>query len=120
MEYLQETGITFNKGEQLTARKLQLMNNKINELVRNVNNMLKGLCDLNVEFNDFNRVFDLYEAVNVVSQTRRMRGMKIRFLANNDTYLEYSYVGDTLNDSDWKNLDNWTMIESTIVDGGEF
>ena len=48
MEYITETGISFNKGEQLTARKLQILNEKINELIRNVNNMLKGLCDINI------------------------------------------------------------------------
>lgn len=120
MEYITETGISFNKGEQLTARKLQILNDKINELVRNVNGMLMGLCDINVELNDFTRIFELPEAISIVSQTRRMKGMKIRFLGKNETYLEYSYTGLTLNDADWKNIENWTMIEDLIVDGGEF
>ena len=120
MEYITETGISFNKGEQLTARKLQTLNDKINELVRVVNNMLMGLCDINVELNDFTRVFELSEAISVVSQTRRVKGMKIRFLGENETYLEYSYTGSTLNDTDWKNIENWTMVEDLLVDGGEF
>lgn len=120
MEYIPETGISFNKGEQLTASKLQTLNDRINELVRNVNNMLKGLCDINVELNDFNRIFSLSEAINVISNTRRVRGMKIRFLAQNNSYSEYSYVGKTLSDIDWKNLDNWTIFEDVVVDGGEF
>lgn len=120
MEYITKTGISFNKGEQLTARKLQIMNDKINELVNNVNNMLMGLCNINIELNDFTRIFDLSEAINIVSQTRRMKGMKIRFLGENEIYLEYSYIGPTLNDVDWENIDNWTMIEDLVVDGGEF
>ena len=120
MEYIQETGITFNKGEQLTARKLQILNDKINELVRNVNNMLEGLCDINVELNDFSRIFTLSEALEVVSKTRRMRGMKIRFLGQNETYQEYSYVGETVEDADWNNVDNWSIFEDVVIDGGEF
>lgn len=120
MEYITETGISFNKGEQLTARKLQTLNDKINELVRNVNGMLMGLCDINVELNDFTRIFDLQEAISVVSQTRRMKGMKIRFLSANGTYLEYSYTGSTLKDADWENTENWTILEDLLVDGGEF
>lgn len=120
MEYLQETGISFNKGEQLTARKLQTLNNKINELVKSVNNMLRGLCDINIEVNDFEHVFDLQEAIEVVSQTRRNMGLKIRFLGQNNSYLEYSYIGPTLNDVDWNNTENWTMLENVIIDGGEF
>ena len=46
--------------------------------------------------------------------------MKIRFLGENETYLEYSYTGPTLNDTDWENIENWTMIEDLLVDGGEF
>ena len=120
MEYLRETGITFNKGEQLTARKLQIMNDKINELVKTANNFLCGLCDINVELNDFDRVFTLPEAIGIVSQTRRMKGMKVRFLASNDCYVEYSYIGSTLEDSDWYNLENWSIFEDPVIDGGEF
>jgi hypothetical protein len=120
MEYLTETGISFNKGEQLTARKLQILNDKINELVKTVNGMLMGLCDINVEINDFTRVFDLSEAIDIVSQTRRMKGMKVRFLGDNNSYLEYSYVGPTVNDTDWENVDNWTMLEDPLIDGGKF
>ena len=120
MEYITETGISFNKGEQLTARKLQTMNDKINELVRNVNHMLMGLCDINIELNDFTRILELPEAISIVSQTRRMKGMKIRFLGENETYLEYSYIGPTLKDKDWENIENWAISEDLLVDGGEF
>lgn len=120
MEYLRETGITFNKGEQLTARKLQIMNEKINELIKNVNNLLKGQCDINVELNDYTRILTLSEAIEIVSQTRRCMGMKIRFLAQNECYVEYSYIGQTLGDLDWNNLENWSMLEDPIIDGGEF
>ena len=80
MEYITETGISFNKGEQLTARKLQTLNDKINELVRTVNSMLMGLCDINVELNNFTRIFELPEAISVVSQTRRMKGITLNIL----------------------------------------
>ena len=120
MEYISKTGVSFKKGELLTARQLQTLNDKVNELVTVVNNILSGLCDINVEINDYTRSFELQEAVDIVSRTRRMKGMKIRFLGRNNTYLEYSYIGESLDNADWNNLDNWTKLESLVIDGGEF
>lgn len=119
MEYIKETGISFKPGEQLTAAKLEKLNTKINELVVVVNKMLKGLCDINVELNDFSRKFDLSEAITIVSNTRRIKGMKIRFLSKNDKYVEFSYTGETLDTSDWTNTNNWTE-SLDVVDGGEW
>ena len=112
MNYINETGISFNSGEQLTAFKLQTLNNRINELIKAVNNILKGSYDINLEINDFSRKLSLSEAINLVSKNRRSLGMKIRYLA--------SYIGTTLEDSDWMDENNWSYRQDNIVDGGEF
>lgn len=119
MEYLRETGISFNPGEQLTAAKLEKLNTKINELVREVNKMLKGLCNLNIELGNYSRRFSLEEAINIVSNTRRIKGMKIRFLSENGKYVEFSYVGETLDSNEWNNPNNWTE-SLDVIDGGEW
>ena len=119
MEYLRETVVSFNTGEVLTARKLQTLNDTINQLVRVVNDMLEGKCDLNIELNDFNKEFTLKEAIESVSKTRRHLGMKVRFLSSEQKkYLEYSYLGTDLDNNNWTNTDNWVMCEETLVDGG--
>lgn len=120
MNYINETGISFNSGEQLTAFKLQTLNNRINELINAVNNILKGSYDVNLEIKDFSRKLSLSEAINLVSKNRRSLGMKIRYLALNDCYAEYSYIGTTLEDSDWMDENNWSYRQDNIVDGGEF
>lgn len=121
MEYLKETGISFNTGDVLTARKLQTLNDTINQLVRVVNDMLEGKCDINVELNNFNRSFTLKNAIGVVSRTRRQLGMKVRYFDKSQKkYLEYSYIGTDIEDDNWMNTKNWVACDETLVDGGEF
>lgn len=121
MEYLKETGISFNTGDVLTARKLQTLNDTINQLVRVVNDMLEGKCDINVELNNFNRSFTLKNAIGVVSRTRRQLGMKVRYFdKSQEKYLEYSYIGTDIEDDNWMNTKNWVACDETLVDGGEF
>ena len=117
MEYLNKTGLDFSAGQKLKASDLKTMNNAINDIVDAVNNLLRGLYDLNIELDDFDRTFTLGEAIQTVSDLRRARGMKLRFLNKNNKYVEYSYIGRTLDTIDWNNLDNWTTTLE-IIDGG--
>ena len=41
----------------------------------------------------------------------------MEYLNKNNKYVEYSYVGTTLDTIDWNNQDNWTTTLE-IVDGG--
>lgn len=117
MEYLNKTGLDFSAGQKLKASDLKIMNNSINNIINVINNLLRGLYDLNIELNDFDRTFTLGEAIQMIANVRRSRGMKLRFLNKNNKYVEYSYVGTTLDTIDWNNQDNWTTTLE-IVDGG--
>ena len=118
MEYVGQTGLIFKSGQKLSSTDLSKMNSTINELVVIVNNLLRVCYDLNLELNDYERDFDLGDAINLISQTRRAKGMKIRFLSKNGKYVEYSYVGDSLDREDFLNENNWVDTIG-LIDGGE-
>jgi hypothetical protein len=118
INYIGQTGLIFKSGQKLSSTDLSKMNNTINELVVAVNSILGGIYDLNREINDFERKFDLSEAIRIASENRRAKGMKIRFLTKNNRYTEYSYVGNSLEMSDFINENNWTS-DIIQIDGGE-
>lgn len=118
MELIGQTGLIFKSGQKLTSSDLSKMNNTINDLVVAVNYLLKGIYNLNQELNNFDRKFDLDEAITLVSRTRRAKGMKIRFLSCNGKYVEYSYIGESLELADFTNENNW-VDNISFIDGGE-
>ena len=118
MNILEKTGITFETGKTLTARELNILNNTINSIVDAVNTILHGYCDVNQEGEDPDTVYTLQEALNLISGTRRAIGMKIRFKST-EGFVEYSFIGDSVDDLTWLNLDNWVQGAS-IIDGGTF
>ena len=120
IEYINKTGLNFTTGHKLTLADLQIMNNTINKLVDAVNMINKGSININSEINDFSKSFTLSEAISTVSTTRRWKGMKIRFKNSENIYKEYSYIGNSVNDSDWNNISNWISEEPTLIDGGEW
>ena len=92
MNLVDKTGISFESGQGISARQLNTMNNAINALVDRVNFLLLGLYDINREIEDYERVFNLGEAIAIVMQNRRALGMKIRFKTESGLYAEYSYI----------------------------
>lgn len=118
MEYINKTGLSFAPGQKLSAEALSKMNDTINLLVGAVNNMLR-VCDVNVEIDDFSRVFELEEAITMMSNTRRALGMKLRFLGTNKKYVEYSFIGDALDNNTWLDPNNWETGPD-VIDGGEW
>ena len=119
MNTIKKTGLSFDRGVKLTANDLSIMNNTINALVDAVNSLIMARFDVNQETKDYNRKYTLSAAVEAISGTRRQLGMIIRFLSTSGCYVEYSYVGKSLNDSEFKDTNNWiTGVE--VVDGGEF
>ena len=119
IEYLNKTGLSFESGQKLSAASLAKMNDTINDLVDAVNTLLSGICDINQELRDPVRTFTLGEAIEVVSNNRRARGMKIRFLGDAGKYMEYSFIGTGLDDATWKNEENWESGPD-VIDGGEW
>ena len=118
INYIGQTGLVFKSGQKLSSADLSKMNSVINELVVAVNYFLSGIYNLNQELNDFNRQFDLKEAIRLVSTARRAKGMKIRFLAKNKKYVEFSYIGESLELTDFTNKNNW-VDNISFIDGGE-
>ena len=119
MDIIKKTGLTFESGARLSAADLSKMNNIINALVEAVNNLMLACFDVNQELNDFSRTFTVSQAIGIVSQSRRQKGMKVRFLSESGLFAEYSYRGDSLSDADFLDSENWVSgIE--VVDGGEF
>jgi len=119
MNTIKKTGLSFGAGTKLSAEDLNKMNNTINAIVDVVNGLLMSCFDVNLELNRFDLHLDLFQAINIVAENRRQRGMKIRFLSQSGSYVEYSYLGESLSDADFLNVDNWiTGVE--VVDGGEF
>lgn len=118
MEYIGQTGLIFKAGQKLTSNDLSKMNNTINDLVVAVNYLLRGTYNLNQELNDFNRKFDLDEAIALISRNRRAKGMKIRYLSHNGKYVEFSYIGESLELADFTNENNW-VDNISYIDGGE-
>jgi len=118
MELIGQTGLIFKSGQKLSSSDLSKMNSTINSLVNAVNYLLKGIYNLNQEINDFERKFNLDEAIKLVSRARRSKGMKIRFLSNSGKYVEYSYIGESLELSDFINESNW-VDNIGFIDGGE-
>lgn len=120
MNYINKTGVSFEKGAKLPAASLQEMNKVINNLVDAVNLMLKGKVDINLEYNDPDRRFTLTQATEAVGKIRRSLGQKIRFRSKETgKYVEYSYVGEDVGDDSWTNTGNW-VTGVDLVDGGEF
>ncbi len=118
MDLIGQTGLIFKSGQRLTSADLSKMNDTINSLVNAVNFLIRGVYNLNQELNDFERSFKLSDAIRLVSMSRRAKGMKIRFLSHIGKYVEFSYIGDSLEYADFTNESNWV---DTIgyIDGGE-
>ena len=126
MNILEPNRFRFEAGKGISAAQLQAMSNSIDNLIENVNYLLLGVFDVNREFNMPNATYTLEEAVALVSERRRAQGMKIRFRKNdddnenlNDIFVEYSYVGSSLESTEFNNPDNWTS-GIDYIDGGEF
>ncbi len=119
MNLLEKTNFTFVAGKGISASQLQEMNSRINSLIDNVNELILGVFNVNAETKQYDKVYTLEQAVEIVSESRRQKGMKIRFKSDVNLYSEYSYVGSSLDAADFKNLGNWTS-GIDYIDGGEF
>lgn len=117
MAAIEELNIDLSGG--ITKSQMESIINKINELVRVVNKSSSLEINLNQEYNDASRRFNLEEAIILAKDIKRAIGIRLKFLGRSGRYMEYSYTGATLEDIDWTNQDNWCIIVS-IVDGGEF
>lgn len=117
MAKIQKLTLDFTGG--VTRNQMETIVNKINEIIVAENKRMTLEINLNQEYNDPERVFLIDEALNLSKDIMRAYGLRLRFLGTTGRYVEYSYLGSSLDEHDWLNQDNWcTGVD--LVDGGEF
>jgi hypothetical protein len=122
-ELMEGTGIaSFSKESKLTSGQLNLINNKINELVDNMNSdVLEAYFNLNKEAGDPNKTWTLEQAIAAIPTSRRALGIQLRFLEDNSgspAWIDYIFIGETLDN--FNNTDFWITGNFDIIDGGEW
>lgn len=113
---IEYTGITFTKGSPLTAEALNILNNKINELARVVNLLLRDRVNINLEVIGEDTEMSLTTAITQVPRDRRESGVSIKFNEIGRGWSVYTWDGSV-----WENTKAWIRIapDLGIIDGGE-
>ena len=120
MNTLEKTGVpTKQSGDGLSHQDVNAINSTANSNVDATNYLLRNFCKLNDEINSFTRTFTLAQAIDIVPESRRKPGLKIRYLDNFNVYREYTYSGADTTSDNWTNEDNW-FPGTNIIDGGEW
>ena len=115
---LKETGLTFKAGEKLSSSAMVILNDTINELVRNMNILLETTINVNEEEGKPGQKYTLVEVIERVPEWRRVKGIKLRFLELlSSEWKEFVWVGP-----DWNDIENcWVGgTQKKIIDGGEW
>lgn len=101
-----------NPGDKLTSQDINKINQILNQSVDAINYVLKLECNLNAEVGDYERIFTLEEAIELVPLGRRVLGILIQFLSK-DGLSCFRYKGGT-----WEDQGNWESVEFDYIDGG--
>lgn len=123
MELLKKTSVPVKYStDGLSHIELNDINSTLNNTVDAVNQLiLNRNFNVNVEFNNYSKIYSLEEVLDLVPIDRRILGMELKFLSNTNEYSIYIYTGTDLEDLTWKSLDNWTIPNKLkIIDGGEW
>lgn len=120
MELLEGTGIDkFNVGQNLSSAIINQLNDAINMNAHALNVLLKSDINLNAEVDNYKKTFTFSEAINQVPVSRRIPGIKLRFIDTlTETWVEYIFIGS--DSSEWENEGCWNRSLSNIINGGEF
>lgn len=111
MELIKAVNIsTKEPGQDLTSREINSMVSTVNNLVDVTNIYLKKYCDINVEYGNTKKQFNLTTAVTLVPLSRRSIGMKIKFFDLDEKYSEYYFTGMNTEESTWNNVNNWSRV----------
>lgn len=105
MELLRGTGIDkFIVGQGLSSAIMNQLNDAIN---------------MNAEVGNYEKTFTFSEAINQVPISRRIPGIKLRFINTpTKSWAEYIFTGT--DSSEWEDEGCWNYSSSNIIDGGEF
>lgn len=120
-ELIKNTGLSFEPGQKLSSASLNILNDRLNDVINSINTILKSEVNINAEENNFNRVYTIREAISLVPSDRRVSGIKLRFKESDEFWGEYVYLGESKNDESWFNLDNWNFnLNDKTINGGEW
>lgn len=123
MELLKKTSVPVKYStDGLSHIELNDINSTLNNTVDAVNQLiLNRNFNVNVEFNNYSKIYSLEEVLDLIPIDRRILGMELKFLSNTNEYSIYIYTGTDLEDLTWKSLDNWTIPNKLkIIDGGKW
>lgn len=114
IDLLKQTGLSFSSGQKLTSDALNILNNRINDLVTAMNVILKDNLNVNTELED--KEYDLQDFLHLVPESRRNPGLKVRFLDKTGSWVECIFIGN-----DWFDEKNWLLsLDSGTINGGEW
>ena len=112
---LDPTGITFKKGQALNADSLNIMNDRINQLITVVNHLLKDRINVNIEILGTTNPISFEHALELIPENRQVPGVTIKFNDAECGWSTYMWIGRT-----WGSRESWIKISDTdIIDGGE-
>lgn len=95
---IKEIDFTFKAGEKLSSSSLNLLITKINEVVREINEVLfPGEVNVNREMGDMTKEWTLEQVLKAVPEDRLSPGIKLTFLTSSGwvTWTEKNGNGET-------------------------
>lgn len=119
MNFIENTGLkAFSSGDILTSESLNVLNDKINELVSYLNTLLSDSCNINQELKTPNQIYTIDQAIE--KSPRRALGLTIKYLSKKNILSSITFIGDSILDESWMNKDNWINNEDFLFDGGSW
>lgn len=120
MELVKKTGVPLKQaGDKLSSSDINQINSAVNQSIDAVNQLLKSDCNINQEVGNYNKEFNLENAIASVPKSRRVRGLCIKFLSSEShNYVTCIYQGPTVDDLDWVKTENWEELGFDYIDGG--
>ena len=123
--FLQKPGIEKNQGDRLSYTEINALDNAIDSIIDIINKDLMSVCNINTEFTgdipDMSRKFTLSEAIELIGVQRRVPKLIIKFLDVTNSWVEYQFRGNNVDNKFWNNVNYWKKLESfQIIDGGTF
>ena len=112
---LDPTGITFKKGQAISINSLNIMNDRINQLVMVINQLLKDKVNVNIEILGTTNPISFGRALELIPENRQIPGVTIKFNDIESGWSTYIWTGRT-----WESRESWIKLTDTsIIDGGE-
>lgn len=121
-DLISKTGVgPFQAGSRLSSADINAINDTLNTLVDTVNMILKGSANINLEEGSNFQKYTIQAAAEKIPESRRSYGMRLFFRDTEDRWGTHTYNGETLDDGDWTNPENWIPNADTgVIDGGEW